>query len=89
MSSNASCFYPNGNPSLEDDIPCGTGFAVACCPLNWACEANGLCYLANEDYYGRYTCTDKSWSPGCPEICTYSTNHNFSKIITFLDANDC
>ena len=75
--SNAQCFYPNGNPSLEEDIPCGTGSAVACCPLNWVCQENGLCYLQNEDYYGRYTCTDKSWGPGCPEICTYSKYHAF------------
>lgn len=70
--SNALCFYPNGNPSLEDDIPCGVGSAVGCCPLNWACLANGLCYLQNENYYGRYTCTDQSWGPGCPNICTYN-----------------
>ncbi|KAM0797110.1 hypothetical protein BDR22DRAFT_491994 [Usnea florida] len=70
--SNALCFYPNGSPSLEDDIPCGAGSAVGCCPLNWACLANGLCYLQNEDYYGRYTCTDQSWGPGCPNICTYN-----------------
>ena len=67
----AKCFYPNGNPSLEDDIPCGSGDAVACCPLNWICQSNGLCYLENEDYYGRYTCTDKGWGQGCPNICTY------------------
>lgn len=65
--SSAQCFYPNGDPSKEDDIPCGSKGAVACCPLNWSCQANGLCYLQNEHYYGRYTCTDKSWkSPGCP-----------------------
>lgn len=68
-----SCFYPNGNPSLEDDIPCSTGSAVGCCPLDWTCQPNGLCYLQNENYYGRYTCTDQDWGIGCPNICTYST----------------
>ncbi|KAK5138207.1 hypothetical protein LTR08_004903 [Meristemomyces frigidus] len=33
--------------------------------------SNGLCYLENAEYYGRYTCTDQSWQSGsCPEICT-------------------
>lgn len=50
--SNAQYFYPNGNPSLEDDIPCGPGSAVGYRPLNWACLANGLCYIQNENYYG-------------------------------------
>ena len=69
--SSAKCFYPDGSPSLEQDIPCGDGDAVACCPDKWSCQPNGLCYYDQENYYGRYTCTDNSWGLGCPEICTY------------------
>ena len=66
-----SCYYPNGNPS-SGDIPCSSSGDGPCCPLNWSCESNGLCYLANAGYYGRYTCTDQTWdSPNCPQICTY------------------
>lgn len=73
----ASCYYPNGDLSSDGDIPCGSGDSVACCPLNWTCADNGLCYLANENYFGRYTCTDQSWqSSGCPDICTHGTRSN-------------
>lgn len=51
------CYYPNGDLSTSDDQPCSIdgGFSV-CCPLNWECLSNGLCYLGNERYFGRYTC---------------------------------
>lgn len=65
------CYYPNGDPSKSDDQPCSSNGHSACCPLNWECLSNGLCYLENEGYFGRYTCTDQSWqSEGCPNICT-------------------
>lgn len=65
-----TCYYPNGDPSTTD-YPCSSDVEGLCCPLNWQCLSNGLCYLENEQYYGRYTCTDQTWqSPGCPEICT-------------------
>ncbi|MCJ1253676.1 hypothetical protein MMC24_001488 [Lignoscripta atroalba] len=66
-----SCYYPNGDLSTQGDAPCSDEPGSACCPLNWECLSNGLCYLENADYYGRYTCTDQTWqSPGCPNICT-------------------
>lgn len=66
-----ACFYPNGSPSKQDDRPCSSEPGSACCPLNWQCLSNGLCFLENEGYYGRYTCTDPSWeSDGCPQLCT-------------------
>ena len=65
-----TCYYPNGDVSTSD-YPCSSNVEGLCCPLNWQCLSNGLCYLDNEQYYGRYTCTDQTWSaPGCPEICT-------------------
>ena len=68
-----SCFYPNGDPSKEDDRPCSSAPGSACCPLNWECLSNGLCYLESAGFYGRYTCTDKTWqSSGCPNLCTHS-----------------
>lgn len=70
--SGSSCYYPNGDLSTAGDIPCSSGNGVQCCPQGWTCQDNGLCYLQNEQYYGRYTCTDKSWqSSGCPHICTH------------------
>lgn len=69
-----SCYYPNGDLSTTD-APCSSEEGAACCPLNWQCLDNGLCYLDNEKYYGRYTCTDKSWqSSACPAFCTDSMN---------------
>ena len=67
-----SCYYPDGSPSIENDIPCDTSGYGPCCPDQWLCESNGLCYLENEGYYGRYTCTDQTWqSSSCPQICTH------------------
>ena len=67
-----SCYYPNGDLSTSDG-PCSSEPGAACCPLNWQCLSNGLCYLEAQQYYGRYTCTDKSWSSEqCPSFCTDS-----------------
>jgi hypothetical protein len=52
---------------------CADPFLPLCIRLNWQCMSNGLCYLENELYYGRYTCTDQTWqSPDCPQICTHN-----------------
>ncbi|KAF2840829.1 hypothetical protein M501DRAFT_901330, partial [Patellaria atrata CBS 101060] len=64
--------YPNGDLSTTDG-PCSSSDGSMCCPLNWECMDNGLCYLGNADYISRYTCTDSSWSAsGCPNFCTES-----------------
>lgn len=66
------CFYPNGALAATDDHPCSSDGHSTCCPLNWQCLSNGLCYLENEGYLGRYTCTDSTWeSDNCPKICLY------------------
>lgn len=66
-----ACYYPNGDFATED-VPCSSGEAGICCPLNWQCLNNGLCYLQNERYYERHTCSDRNWpSDSCPHICTY------------------
>lgn len=68
------CFYPNGALAATDDHPCSSDGHSTCCPLNWQCLSNGLCYLENEGYLGRYTCTDSSWeSDNCPKICLHGT----------------
>ena len=73
--SSATCYYPNGVPSQGGDIPCSSGDGGQCCPQGWTCQDNGLCYLENQQYYGRYTCTDQSWkSDQCPKICTESAS---------------
>ncbi|KAL8783193.1 MAG: hypothetical protein Q9213_004822 [Squamulea squamosa] len=65
-----NCYYPNGDLS-KDDAPCSSADGAACCPKDWQCLDNGLCYLDNQKYFGRYTCTDKSWqSSSCPHYCT-------------------
>lgn len=72
-----ACYYPNGDISLED-VPCGDSGAGICCPLNWQCMTDGLCYLANEDYYERHSCVDASWpSLSCPRICTAGMSEGF------------
>ncbi|KAF2217555.1 hypothetical protein CERZMDRAFT_80282 [Cercospora zeae-maydis SCOH1-5] len=63
-----NCYYPNGDVARTDASCFSDG--GACCPLGWECLSNGLCYLENEDYYGRYTCTDRSWGGDCPQYCT-------------------
>ncbi|KAF1986549.1 hypothetical protein K402DRAFT_463482 [Aulographum hederae CBS 113979] len=63
-----SCYYPSGDLSTQGDTRCGS--TEMCCPLNWQCLTNGLCYLESEEYLGRYTCADETWGPGCPNICT-------------------
>ncbi|MCJ1394996.1 hypothetical protein MMC18_007877 [Xylographa bjoerkii] len=69
------CFYPNGDLSTEGDGPCSSEPGSACCPLNWECLSNGLCYNPDPSlqWYGRYTCTDRTWqSSNCPQICTHN-----------------
>ncbi|TKA31432.1 hypothetical protein B0A50_02279 [Salinomyces thailandicus] len=64
-----NCYYPNGD--LADGMAACSSDGGACCPYQWACLSNGLCYLENADYYGRYTCTDQGWSNStCPDLCT-------------------
>ena len=61
------CYYPDGSPSKEQDGPCSSDPGAACCPLNWQCLSNGLCYLENQGYIGRYTCTDQTWQSVSPQ----------------------
>lgn len=69
-----NCYYPNGDLSTEGDGPCSSEPDSPCCPLNWQCLSNGLCYLENAGYLGRYTCTDRTWkSSNCPQICTHGS----------------
>jgi hypothetical protein len=67
-----NCYYPNGDVALG--MAACTSHGGSCCPLNWSCMSNGLCYLDNADYYGRYTCTDEDWASDseCPQYCTQS-----------------
>jgi len=64
------CYYPNGKPS-PNDSPCSSN-GGACCPVDWQCLDNGLCFLEQFSYYERHSCTDKAWGSSCPDMCTYS-----------------
>lgn len=67
-----NCYYPNGALANTDDHPCSANGHSTCCPLNWQCLSNGLCFLPSEGYLGRYTCTDPAWqSDNCPKICLH------------------
>ncbi|KAH9825589.1 btb poz domain protein, partial [Teratosphaeria destructans] len=67
-----NCYYPNGALSTSD-AACSSDGDSACCPLNWDCLSNGLCYNPSQDFYGRYTCTDQTWqSSACPQFCAYA-----------------
>lgn len=67
-----NCYYPNGD--VAEGMAACTSEGGTCCPLNWSCLSNGLCYLENADYFGRYTCTDQDWASDsqCPNYCTQS-----------------
>lgn len=70
----AECYYPNGNVTTAD-FQCQN--SDLCCPLNWQCLSNGLCYDPAQNIYERHTCADRSWaSKGCPNFCTYSLAGN-------------
>lgn len=76
-----NCYYPNGDLSTTD-APCSSAEGAACCPLDWQCLDNGLCYLDNQKYFGRYTCTDKSWqSSACPGFCTNSEHPTLPSLL--------
>ena len=65
-----NCYYPDGNLTKGPDAACSSGGGT-CCPYQWECLSNGLCYLPSANYYGRYTCTDATWqSSSCPQLCT-------------------
>ncbi|KAK1069497.1 hypothetical protein LTR74_004822 [Friedmanniomyces endolithicus] len=65
-----NCYYPDGNLTKGPDAACSSGGGT-CCPYQWECLSNGLCYLPTANYYGRYTCTDATWqSSNCPQLCT-------------------
>ncbi|KAI7170334.1 hypothetical protein KC352_g25079 [Hortaea werneckii] len=84
-----SCYYPNGDLA-EGMAACSTD-GGACCPFQWECLSNGLCYLGNADYYGRYTCTDQSWSNStCPGLCTQgNTASGNEAILQCADGSWC
>ena len=65
------CYYPNGNLS-PNDVPCSSESGSACCPNGWECLSNGLCYLPNEAYLGRYTCTDSNWQSVCRQSSEFA-----------------
>jgi hypothetical protein len=63
----ALCYYPSGDVS-PDDTPCSAA-GGACCPKDWDCLSNGMCY-SEEKHHERHSCTDQNWSDArCPYIC--------------------
>ncbi|KAK4498872.1 hypothetical protein PRZ48_009382 [Zasmidium cellare] len=76
-----NCYFPSG-ALAPDSSPCSpTNSTSLCCPLNWECLSNGLCYLDAEDYYGRYSCTDQEWGEGCPGWCTSGTGRGGNEAV--------
>lgn len=81
QSSDATCYWPNGQAAPGDMLPCGGGGAdtqnSACCNQGWTCLSNGLCMPDGQDPANlagatiiRGACTDRSWaSPDCPRWC--------------------
>nr|OQO28060.1 hypothetical protein B0A51_08219 [Rachicladosporium sp. CCFEE 5018] len=80
-----NCYYPNGDLSTID-YPCSSE-GGACCPLNWQCLSNGLCYLENENYFERHTCTDQFWGSSCPDFCFYNGTAGGNEAILQCDDN--
>ncbi|KAG9205423.1 hypothetical protein G6514_008065 [Epicoccum nigrum] len=79
-----TCYYPNGNIAPSTEKPCSSASGSACCPDNWQCLDNGLCYYPPDNLHGRYSCTDKNWnSPGCASnLCTYGMSASGGESIT-------
>lgn len=76
-STNAICYWPNGDPTSQDVACRDTSGDTACCSPGFACLENGLCMvtphvdLSPENItYVRGSCTDMSWkSSNCPNYC--------------------
>lgn len=63
----AVCYFPNGEVSDNDYIPCPN--SKACCPTDAYCLSNGLCWTAL-NFLFRASCSDQSWtSPDCAKYC--------------------
>ncbi|KAJ8114759.1 hypothetical protein OPT61_g3443 [Boeremia exigua] len=79
-----TCYYPNGKAAPDTEKPCSSASGSACCPENWQCLDNGLCYYPANKLFGRYSCTDKDWnSPGCASnLCTYNMSVGGGESIT-------
>lgn len=73
-----SCYYPNGNAVTSEQVfACSNSAGSHCCPQNWECLNNGLCFHPSEQTIGRYSCTDKTWKSSlCPKVCTTSNGSN-------------
>lgn len=79
-----TCYYPNGNTAPDTEKPCSSASGSACCPEDWQCLDNGLCYYPPTKLHGRYSCTDKDWnSSGCASnLCTYNMTVGGGESIT-------
>lgn len=84
------CYYPNGNRAPDTEKPCSSEEGSACCPDNWQCLDNGLCYYPPSRLYGRYSCTDQSWdSSACASnLCTYGGSTGGGESITQCSNHD-
>ncbi|KZM19061.1 uncharacterized protein EKO05_0003729 [Ascochyta rabiei] len=85
-----TCYYPNGNAAPSTEKACSSAAGSACCPENWQCLDNGLCYYPPSGLHGRYSCTDKDWnSPGCASnLCTYNMTVGGGESITQCSNHD-
>ena len=81
--------YPNGNKAPSSEKACSSAAGSACCPENWQCLDNGLCYYPPSGLHGRYSCTDKDWnSPGCASnLCTYNLTVGGGESITQCESH--
>jgi hypothetical protein len=73
----STCYYPNGDPSLND-VPCNsTATDSTRCRSTYACLSNNICMSTDltpassgGTTYVRGSCTDQSWkSDVCPLFC--------------------
>ena len=71
----SSCYYQDGTLDTTT-FPCNNGQS-GCCPENFFCIDNGLCYNPRDDnYFGRYTCKMKEWDSSCPQNCLAAKGGN-------------
>ncbi|KAK8206157.1 hypothetical protein HDK77DRAFT_483989 [Phyllosticta capitalensis] len=72
ISTNGTCWYPDGVTIATYDSPCNdtaaaAGIATPCCNSQHLCMANGLCL--NWAITSRGSCTDSAWGEGCTQYC--------------------
>ena len=78
MSSNITCYAPDGTASIGN-YPCGFPNLSTCCGYGWDCLDNGLCRQHGTTGYSQGTCTDPSYQ-NCLSFCNQPQFDGFGEV---------